>query len=107
MGAKRKPIELSDRAIRDLGKYKQFCYDLYGLEKAEAILDTIFNRLEVLENQDIDLTEVGAIDETFSHFKYTYRKLTVKHCKITYRVGKSKIYIVRVFDTRQNPNKNK
>ncbi len=106
MGAKVKPLELTKRAIRDLGKLKEFCYNLYGIEKTEAIVRKIFNKLEVLENTDIDLTKVRAVDETFLHLKYTYRKLIIKHCKITYRIGKSKIYIVRVFDTRQNPNKN-
>ncbi|PIZ07101.1 MAG: type II toxin-antitoxin system RelE/ParE family toxin, partial [Flavobacteriaceae bacterium CG_4_10_14_0_8_um_filter_34_31] len=28
-------------------------------------------------------------------------------CKITYREGKTKIFVVRVFDTRQQPSKNK
>ena len=106
MGAERKPLELTKRATRDLAKFKEFCRKLYGLKKAETILDDIFNKLEELENPDIDLTKVGAIDDTFSHFKYTYRKLTIKYCKVTYRIGKSKIYVVRVFDTRQDPKKN-
>ena len=80
MGAKRKPLELSKRATRDLAKYKEFCYELYGLEKTEAIVDDIFNKLEILEDLNIDLTEVGAIDDTFSQLKHTYRKLIIKYC---------------------------
>ena len=56
MGTKTKPLELTKRATRDLAKFKEFCYNLYGIEKAEKILDDIFNKLEVLENPDIDLT---------------------------------------------------
>ncbi|GGE19117.1 hypothetical protein GCM10010831_20340 [Psychroflexus salis] len=50
---------------------------------------------------------MGALDDNFSHLKHEYRKLIIQHCKITYREGNSKIYVIRIFDTRQNPNKNK
>jgi len=70
---------------------------LYGIEKTETIVNKIFSHLEVLEDPDIDLTKVGAIDETFLHLRHTYRKLIIKHCKVTYCIGKSKIYIVRSF----------
>lgn len=89
MGTKVKPLELTKRALHDLGKFKEFCYNLYGIERAETILDKIFNRLEILEDPDIDLTKTGAIDDTFLHLKHTYRKLIIKHCKVTYRIGKS------------------
>lgn len=59
------------------------------------------------KRQDIDTSKIGAIDETFAHLKYDYRKLLVHHCKITYREGNTKFYIVKVFDTRQHPSKNK
>jgi len=51
--------------------------------------------------------EIGAVDGDFAHLKYEYRKLISHHCKITYRAGRTKIFIVRVFDTRQHPDKNK
>jgi len=104
--AKRKPIELSKRATKDLTKFKEFCSELYGLQRAEVIADNIFKKLELLQDPNIDLNKLGAIDETFLHLKHTYRKLIIGYCKVTYRIGKSKIYIVRVFDTRQDPKKN-
>ena len=85
MGTKTKQLELTNRATRDLAKFKEFYYELYGLEKADAIIENIFHKLEILENPDIDLTKVGAIDNTFLHSKHTYRKLIIKYCKITYR----------------------
>ncbi len=63
-------------------------------------------KIEIFNRLDIDISKSGSIDQVFSHLKHTYRKLNHHHCKITYRVGKSKIYIVRVFDTRQDPKKN-
>ncbi len=78
---------------------------LYGFNKAIVIATELRESTEVLENYNFK--EIGAVDEDFVHLKYEYRKLIHHHCKITYREGKTKIYINRVFDTRQNPNKNK
>ncbi|GGX36707.1 type II toxin-antitoxin system RelE/ParE family toxin [Aquimarina muelleri] len=107
MGNKIKPVELTTRATNDLGKFKEFYYKSYGAEKTEEIIDIIFDRLELLESPNVDLMKMGSIDEEFSHLKREYRKLVELHCKITYRVGKSKIYVVRIFDTRQDPIKNR
>lgn len=102
-----KPVELTSRAIQDLKRIKSFNVDLYGILRAQEIIDAIFELLETLENPNYDFTEIGEIDRDFDHLKYSYRKLTQHHCKITYRKGKTKIYVVRIFDTRQNPIKNK
>ena len=88
-------------------KISVFNDNLYGASKSKEIIDDIFKELEILENLTINFTEIGAIDEEFIHLKYEYRKLVINHYKITYRKGKSAIYIVRIFDTRQNPSKNK
>lgn len=76
-------------------------------KRLTLIIYKIFNRIQILESSDIDLHKIGAIDESFSKLKRTYRKLILDYYKITYREGKTKIFIVRVFDTRQNPKKNK
>lgn len=102
-----KPVELTKRAIKDLGKIKAFNVNLFGKNKAEKIIDIIFKRIRILENPTTDFSKIGTVDNDFSHLKYHYRKLIEHHCKITYREGNTKIYIVRVFDTRQRPNKNK
>ena len=102
-----KIVELTSRAIKDLNKIKSFNKALFGEEKAEFIIDKIFSHLKILESPNIDLKKVGGIDESFLKLKRTYRNLFLDYYKITYREGKTKIYIVRVFDTRQNPNKNK
>lgn len=102
-----KKVELTNRAIKDLNKIKSFNKDLFGENKANLIIDKIFNHIQILESSDIDLKQIGAIDKSFSKLKKTYRKLILDYYKITYREGKTKMYIVRVFDTRQNPNKNK
>lgn len=84
-----------------------FYAQLYTEKKAKEIGYNIYKKTKILENTNIDLTKVGAIDEDFSHLKHSYRKLFQNHCKITYREGKTKMFIVRIFDTRQHPNKNR
>ena len=100
-------VQLTSRALKDLQKVRGFNDLLYGVSKSKEIINTIFETIEILENPDVDFTEIGAIDEDFVHLKYDYRKLITSHYKITYRKNKSKIYVVLIFDTRQNPNKNK
>ena len=100
-------VQLTSRALKDLQKVRGFNDLLYGVSKSKKIINTIFETIEILENPDVDFTEIGAIDEDFVHLKYDYRKLITSHYKITYRKNKSKKYVVRIFDTRQNPNKNK
>lgn len=102
-----KPVFWTTRATKDLEKTTKFYIKLYGVKKAGEIATGLRKHTEVLEQEDVDTSKIGSIDESFLHLKYIYRKLRKEHCKITYREGKSKIYIVRVFDTRQNPNKNK
>lgn len=100
-----KPIYWTARAVKDLEKVTRFNAILYGFKKAIVIATELSKSTEVLE--DDNFKEIGSVDEDFVHLKHEYRKLVHNHCKITYREGKTKIYINRVFDTRQNPNKNK
>ena len=101
-----KPVFWTERAIKDLEKLKLFNVKLYGKSKGLKIILSVKNAVNILESSEVDTSEIGSVDEEFSHLKYKYRKLLHKHCKITYRVGKTKIYINRIFDTRQNPSKN-
>lgn len=78
-----------------------------GKEKALEIAHSIIDATRMLENTQFDFKNIGSIDEVFSHLKQEYRKIFYKNYKITYRNGKTKIYITRVFDIRQHPNKNK
>ncbi len=100
-----KEVFWTNRALKDLSKTMLFYGELYGEEKAKEIAYKIHKRTSVLVEEKY--TRIGAIDESFSHLKHQYRKLIEEHCKITYREGKNKVYIVRIFDTRQNPSKNR
>lgn len=106
MGTVIKPLVWTKRAAKDLEKVTKFNLKLYGASKALEISTNINRSTEILQSTEVDVTEYGQIDEMFAHLKHEYRRLRSNHCRITYRVGETKIYIVRVFDTRQKPNKN-
>jgi len=100
-------IKYTNRAVKDLKKIEQFNNELYGFIKSKEIIKHIIHAISILESEEADFTQLGIIDNSFTKLKNTYRKLIVKQYKINYREGKSTIYIVRVFDMRQHPNKNK
>ncbi|WP_299672241.1 type II toxin-antitoxin system RelE/ParE family toxin [uncultured Polaribacter sp.] len=107
-----KTIVWSKRATNDLEKVTKFNLKLYNSKKAieiskKLIASKLIASPEILLNSKIDLTNHGQIDESFKHLKRIYRRILINQYKITYRIGKNDIYIVRVFDTRQHPNKNK
>lgn len=101
-----KSVLWTTRPTNDLEKITKFYIDLYGHSKARKIATELRESTEILEHNDIDTSKIGEIDEAFAHLKRKYRKLLNHHCKITYREGITKFYVVRVFDTRQHPNKN-
>jgi plasmid stabilization system protein ParE len=101
-----KPVFWTSRAIKDLEKVTRFIARIHGFEKAIKIAVSLRKHTEILENPQFNFIELGEIDSDFKHLKREYRKLICHHCKITYREGRDKIYINRVFDTRQNPVKN-
>ena len=94
MGAVVKPVEWTIRATKDLEKVTKFNVKLYGSKKAFEISTNLRKSTEILESTDVDLTEYGSIYTAFNHLKHEYRKLINNHVKITYRIGKSNIYIV-------------
>jgi len=102
-----KPVIWTKRALKDLNKVSIFNSKSIGKEKAIEIAHKIIDAPKILENPEYDFKNIGSIDDSFSHLKQEYRKIFYNNYKITYRNSKTKIYVTRVFDTRQYPNKNK
>lgn len=107
MGSVIKPVLWTGRALKDLQKVTLFKAQSMGGKKALEIAHTIVDAPKLLENPEYDFKNIGSVDESFSHMKREYRKIFCEGCKITYREGRTKIYVTRVFDTRQHPRKNK
>jgi hypothetical protein len=102
-----KPVYFTSRALKDLEKITKFNVLLLGIEKALTISNSLISSLEILENPKYDFFKIDSVDSEFKHLKRNYRKLINGYYKITYREGIDNVYINRIFDTRQNPNKNK
>jgi len=100
-------ISWTSRAVKDLRKIYNFYTEQIGEDKAFEIIQSLVHKVDILS--DSKFVEIGALDEQFSHLKRTYKKLIEHNIKITYRTSDNSntVYINRVFDTRQNPNKNK
>lgn len=99
-------IKWTSRAVKDLRKIYNFYTEQIGENKSIDIIQSLLNKVDILS--DPKFVKIGAEDEQFNHLKRTYKKLIEQNVKITYRIGESSIvYINRVFDMRQNPNKNK
>ena len=107
MGTVIKSIVWTKRGLKDLKKVSKFNAEIKGKKKALEIAHNIINAPKILENPEYDFKNIGSVDDSFSHLKQEYRKIFSEGCKITYRKGKTKIYVTRVFDTRQSPNRDK
>jgi plasmid stabilization system protein ParE len=102
-----KPVYWANRSVKDLERITRFNFQLLGVEKAISIAIELQQLTKISENPTYDFSKIGSVNDEFKHLKRNYRKLLLGNYKITYREGKTKIYINRVFDTRQHPNKNK
>ena len=51
-------VQLTSRALKDLLKVRGFNDLLYGVSKSKEIINTIFETIEILENPDVDFTEI-------------------------------------------------
>ena len=106
MGLVNKQVKWTKRALKDISKITVFNAKTIGKEKALKTAHKLIDTPKILENTEYDFENIGTVDEAFGYLKNEYRKIFYKHYKITYRKGKTKIYITRVFDMRQNPKKN-
>ena len=74
-----------------------------SLSVANRIKDDILEKINLLK----DFKDLGTIDEYLRHMNLGHRKITAGNYKIVYRSEKSTIYITDIFDTQQDPEKQK
>jgi plasmid stabilization system protein ParE len=100
-------IKWTNRATKDLRKIYNFNIGIIGEEGAFGLVLLLLERVDMLS--DKRFVKMGAVDEEFRYLKRGYKKLIEGDIKITYRISTTKpvVYINRVFDTRQNPRKNR
>ncbi|HNW97375.1 MAG TPA: type II toxin-antitoxin system RelE/ParE family toxin [Bacteroidales bacterium] len=72
-----------------------------SLRVAKNIKNRIFSSAKNLQKQP----RKGQIEELLIHKKGEYRYLVTSNYKIIYKLTEKEIYIMKVFDCRQNPEK--
>jgi plasmid stabilization system protein ParE len=72
-----------------------------SLRVARNIKNRIFSSIKNLSKQ----VRKGQIEELLLHKKGEYRYLVTGNYKVIYKITEKEIYIMKVFDCRQNPEK--
>lgn len=91
----------TDKAKADL----RTIFDYYCLETSEKIAHQMIHKLLKKTTQLSKNPKSGAVEPYLGHLKFEYRRLVEGHYKIIYRIQDTKVFINRVFDSRQNPYK--
>jgi plasmid stabilization system protein ParE len=78
--------------------------DEYLFENAPEHVDRILKEIQLVPNILITYPEAGSIEPMLAKVG-TFRYLVYSHYKLIYRVHLTRVYIVSIFDTRQNPDK--
>ena len=74
--------------------------DIYSQSVLRKLRDGIIHYEALLVNNPL----MGSIEESLLGMEYEYRNLIIRpYFKIIYRVENEKIYFMRVWDTRRNP----
>ena len=90
----------SARSLKDLDR----AHDLLSEKSFQVANQTVENVLERVTQLEA-FPESGPLEPSLAHRKKEHRYLVSGHYKIIYRIEKQQVLIVRVFDTRQNPEK--
>ena len=94
-----KEVVWTARAFKDLKSIYNMIAE-NSVFSAKKVIDSILDREEQLQKQP----KSGTI-QTGLKLKKEYRFIIQNHYKIIYREGKTNIFVVKVFDTRQSPKK--
>jgi plasmid stabilization system protein ParE len=96
-------IKVTENAEDRLKEIYQYYKREASITIARRIKNDILERIKILK----DYKELGPVDEHLKYLNLKHRKLTEGNYKVVYRVEEDTIYITDVFDTRQDPDKQK
>ena len=92
-------VRWTKKALQDLLEIKNFLSD-----KSESSALKIVAEILNIENTISEFPKSGAVENSLK-LKRTYRFHVVRNYKIIYRIGKSTVYINKVFDCRKDPSR--
>ncbi len=93
----------ADRSKSDLKRIFTFNKELHGFDKASSIVNDLINDIEA---ELIGKLDVSVKDQEFSHLD-DCKKIFNGHHKISFVSRGNIASIIRVFDMRQHPDKNR
>jgi plasmid stabilization system protein ParE len=92
-------------ASDDLENIFKFYKNNASREKAQEILNLIFDATDIFTLENLATKEIGQIELDLQNRNRGYRYIVESHFKIIYFIDKKNIVITHVFDTRQDPKK--
>ena len=90
-------LEFSNRSLKEI----RIIVDYLNSKWAEKTSKKFLNKLK----ENIDLIQINPELFPISEFEELRKCVVSKQTTVFFIIEKNKIYIVSVFDTRQNPNK--
>jgi plasmid stabilization system protein ParE len=96
-------IEITKNAEERLKEIYKYYKREASITIARRIKNEILERIKTLK----DYKDLGPIDEHLKYLHLGHRKLTEGNYKIVYRLENNLIYITDIFDTQQDPDKQK
>ncbi len=94
-------ITFTHPAMRSLKRLYDYRKGRSGVESARKFRKAIFDAVNPLE----EFPRLGKQEESLVDQENEYRSLLAANCKIIYRVEATEIFIIEIFDTRQDPDK--
>lgn len=80
-------------------------YDYYKKEASEKVAKSVKNKILKSTHQLMTFNRSAQKEELLSSRQGDYRYLVVSNYKVIYKTELELIYVLDVFDTRQNPEK--
>lgn len=93
-------VIFTEQAFRGLEEAMAFIADKVSEQKLTEISSRILNRTDELKTHPYQ----GQQEQYLSHLSSDYRRLIEGHYKIIYRIEKNTVYIIDIFDSRQDPD---
>ena len=98
----KKEVKITSPAVKQLEKLEEYYISLGYVNRVEKLREEIVNQSQLLSKNP----KMGQIETHLEHLHQEHRYLLVNpHYKIIYIEKVECIYIVDIFDARQNPEK--
>lgn len=96
-------IVYTEQARRSMDDAMEFWSKKYSEDQIEALKKAIIIAISDLEHNPF----LGQLEPQLQSLNLGHRRIIVGHTKVIYRIIGAKIYVLDIFDSRQDPNKMK